>query len=96
MEFDKSLIVIVAGIMAVFMGLLVWAVVRGQGRKVATGLEAMVGQVVNVKTALSPEGMVVAEGELWRAEIDSGTAQPGEEVVIQRVDNLKLYVTKKK
>lgn len=96
MEFDKSLIVIVAVVMAVFMGLLVWAVVRGQSRKVTTGLEAMVGQVGNVKTALSPQGMVMVEGELWTAEIDSGTAQPGEEVVVQRVDNLKLYVTKKK
>jgi membrane-bound serine protease (ClpP class) len=96
MEFDRSLIVIVAVIMAVVVGLLVWATVRGQMRKVATGREGMVGEVAEVKTALKPKGMVMVEGELWTAEIDSGSAERGEEVLIQRVDNLKLYVTKKK
>ena len=54
----------------------------------------MIGQPAEVKTALKPKGMVLVEGELWTAELDSGTAQPGEEVIITRVDNLKLYVTK--
>lgn len=96
MEFDKGLIAVVALIMAVFVGLLVWAVVRGQRSKVTTGREGMVGQVAEVKTALNPKGMVLVEGELWTSEIDEGTAQPGEEVIIRRVDNLKLHVTKKK
>jgi len=48
-----------------------------------------------VKTPLAPKGMVLVEGELWTAELDSGTAKPGEELVIQKVDNLKLYVSKK-
>jgi len=41
-------------------------------------------------------GMVQVEGELWKAELDEGLAPPGEEVIIQKVDNLKLYVTRKK
>lgn len=96
MEFNEGLIAIVAIVMAIFVGLLVWAAVQGQRRHVTTGREGMIGQPAEVKTALKPKGMVLVEGELWAAEVDSGAAQPGEEVVITRVDNLKLYVTKKK
>jgi len=96
MEFDKSLIVFVAIFFAVFVALLVWAAVRGQKRKVTTGKEGMIGQVAEVKIALKPRGMVLVEGELWKAELNEGQAHPGEEVIIQKVDNLKLYVTKKK
>jgi len=96
MQFDTSLIVYVAIFMAGFVALLVWAVVRGQKRKVTTGKEGMIGQVAEVKTALKPSGMVLVEGELWKAELDEGLAHPGEEVIIQKVDNLKLYVTRKK
>jgi membrane-bound serine protease (ClpP class) len=96
MEFNEGLIVIVAIIMAIFVGVLVWAAVQGQKRRVTTGREGMIGQLAEVKTLLKPKGMVLAEGALWAAELDSGTAQPGEEVIVTRVDNLKLYVTKKK
>jgi len=95
MQFDKSLIVFVAVFMAGFVALVVWAAVRGQRRKVTTGKEGMIGQVAEVKTALQPVGMVLVEGELWKAELNEGQAQPGEEVVIQKVDNLKLFVTRK-
>ena len=96
MEFDKSLIVYVAIFFALFVGFLVWAAVRGQRRKVTTGKEGMLGQVALVKTALEPQGMVLVEGELWKAILDEGSAPVGAEVVIQKVDNLKLYVTRKK
>jgi membrane-bound serine protease (ClpP class) len=96
MEFNQGLVAIVAIVMAIFVGLLVWATVQGQRRRVTTGKEGMVGQAAEVKTVLKPRGMVLVEGELWTAELDSGTAHPGEQVVITRVDNLKLYVTKKK
>jgi len=96
MEFDKGLIVFVAIFLAGFVAVLVWAAIRGQKRKVTTGREGMIGQVAEVKAALKPRGMVMVEGELWKAELDEGHAQPGEEVIIQKVDNLKLTVTKKK
>ncbi len=96
MEFDKSLIIFVAIFLAGFVAVLVWAAVRGQKRKVTTGREGMIGQVAEVKSALKPKGMVLVEGELWTAELDEGQAQPGEEVIIQKVDNLRLFVSKKK
>jgi len=96
MQFDKILIVFVAVFLAGFVAFLVWAAVRGQKRKVTTGREGMIGQVAEVKIALNPTGMVMVEGELWKAELREGQAQPGEKVFIQKVDNLKLIVTKNK
>ncbi len=95
MQFDKSIIVYVAIFLAAFMAFLIWAVVKGQKRKVTTGKEGMIGQVALVKTALKPTGMVLVEGELWKAELDEGQAQPGDQVIIKKIDNLKLYVTRK-
>ena len=96
MEFDKSLIIYVTIFFALFVGLLVWAAVRGQKRRVTTGKEGMIDQIALVKIALEPQGMVLVEGELWKAILDEGSAPAGEEVVIKKVDNLKLYVTRKK
>jgi membrane-bound serine protease (ClpP class) len=96
MQVDPAIIITATVVIAAFIAFLVWAAVRGQKRKVETGKEGMVGQMATVKTALKPKGMVLVEGELWTAEIVDGTAHPGEEVVISKIDNLKLYVTKKK
>jgi membrane-bound serine protease (ClpP class) len=95
MQVDPVIILTTTVIFAAFIAFLVWATVRGQKRKVETGREAMVGLPATVKTSLKPKGMVLVDGELWTAEIDEGTAHPGEEVIVKKVDNLKLYVTKK-
>jgi len=55
----------------------------------------LVGKPAVVETALSPEGMVLFRGEHWKAESKEGSLEPGEQVTINRVENLKLYVTKK-
>ena len=53
------------------------------------------GKTAVVKVALDPEGMVLFKGELWTALSEKGRVKPGEEVIITRVEGLKLYVTKK-
>jgi membrane-bound serine protease (ClpP class) len=55
----------------------------------------LIGKTAAVKEALKPEGTVFLEGECWSAISESGPVKPGEEVVITKVDGLKLYVTKK-
>jgi membrane-bound ClpP family serine protease len=55
----------------------------------------MVGQKAVVKTALAPKGIVIAEGENWQAIIDKGRAEPEEEVIITKVEGLRLRVTRK-
>jgi len=87
-----TLIVIVAVVFIVFV--VIW-VVRAHQRKVTTGKEELVGKVAVAKTELNPKGMVLVDGEHWTAVIDNGRVEPEEEVIITKVDGLKLLVTKK-
>ena len=42
-----------------------------------------------------PKGTVFVQGEQWTAISEKGRVDPGQEVIITKVDGLKLYVTKK-
>jgi len=96
MEVNRFLIAGVAIIIAGFIAFMVGAVVRGQRRRVTTGAEALIGKAALAKTRLDPKGTVLVDGELWKAEMDSGKADQGEEVRITRVEGLKLFVTQRK
>jgi membrane protein implicated in regulation of membrane protease activity len=43
---------------------------------------------------MEPKGIVRIYGEQWTAILDKGKAEPGEEVLITKVEGLKLRVTK--
>ena len=47
------------------------------------------------KTALTPTGIVLVEGENWTAITVGDRIEPGEEVVVTKVEGLKLRVAKK-
>jgi membrane-bound serine protease (ClpP class) len=64
-------------------------------RQATTGREELVGKVATVKVALKPEGTVFYRGERWNAVSETGDIKAGEEVVINRVDGLTLFVTRK-
>jgi membrane-bound serine protease (ClpP class) len=70
-------------------------VVRAHHHQVSTGWEELIGKPAVVKAALAPEGLVLFRGELWKAVSEEGRMEPGEEVIINKVDSLQLYVTKK-
>jgi membrane-bound serine protease (ClpP class) len=74
--------------------IVIW-VLRTYRKQVAAGREELVGKTAIVKVALEPKGVVLVEGERWDAVIDKGRAEPEEEVIITKVDGLKLTVTKK-
>ncbi len=95
-DVDTGLIVGVAIVVAISLVLVIWAIVQGQRRKVVTGVEELIGRVAEAQTVLDPKGMVLVEGEYWQARLDSGKAEPGEEVIVTEVDGLKLVVAKKK
>ncbi len=82
-------------IVAGFFAFVVTRVIRAHHRQASTGREELVGKTAVVKVALEPEGMVFFKGERWTAVSESGRVEPGETVIINRVDSLKLYVTKK-
>ena len=72
----------------------IWGI-RAHRRKISAGREELVGKTAEVRIALEPKGVVFIEGERWTAVSETGRVEPGEEVIISRVDSLKLYVTKK-
>jgi len=93
---DPWLIAIVTIIIAALFAFVVQRVVRVHRRQAKTGREELVGKTAVVKVALDPEGTVFYKGERWTALSEQGRVEPGEEVIITKVDSLTLYVTKKK
>jgi len=94
-EVNRGLIAgVTAGITA-FAIFVVGAIIRGQRRRKATGAEGMIGKTAIAKTPLDPTGTVSTHGELWTAASEGGRVAPGEEVIITKVEELKLWVTKK-
>ncbi|HUT97396.1 MAG TPA: NfeD family protein [Dehalococcoidales bacterium] len=92
---DDWLIIIIAICGAALLALVVQLVVRAHQRKVSVGREEMVGVTAEVETVLDPKGIVLIEGERWAAISEKGRVKIGEEVIVTRVDGLKLWVVKK-
>jgi membrane-bound serine protease (ClpP class) len=92
---DKRLIAGVTVGITAFAIFVVGAIVRGQRRRKTTGAEGMIGTIAIAKTPLDPTGTVLTQGELWTAASEGGKVAPGEEVIITKVEALKLWVTKK-
>jgi membrane-bound serine protease (ClpP class) len=89
------LIVLVAVLFAAFLAFVINRIVAAHKRQAATGREELPGKTAVVRTPLEPEGKVLYDGEIWTAVLDSGRAEPKEEVTIKKFDGLKLYVSKK-
>ena len=75
--------------------LVIWLGIKAHKNKVSAGKEDLVGRTAIVETALEPKGVVQVEGERWTAFSESGNIEPESEVVITKVEGLKLRVTKK-
>ena len=94
-EVNRGLIAGVTAAITAFAIFVIGAIIRGQKRRKATGAEGMVGKLAIAKTALAPTGTVLAEGELWTATAKHDRIARGEEVVITKVEALKLWVARK-
>lgn len=74
----------IAGTVGAFMVFAMAKVVQVRRKPVEVGLHQMVGSTGVVRR----DGYVLARGELWRAEpVDGSDLVPGEEVVVERVDD---------
>jgi len=94
-EVNRGLIAGVTTATSAFCIFVIGAIVRGQRRRKATGAEGMIGKIAIAKTPLAPTGTVLSEGELWTAIAEGDKIAPGEEVIISKVEALKLWVTRK-
>jgi len=86
------IIAIICGV--AFVIFVIYAIVKGQRRKLTAGAEEMIGKIAVAQTILNPKGTVLAEGELWTAIAEGSKIEPGEEVTITKIEGLKLWVTK--
>ncbi len=94
-QVNPWLIAIVSICIAALFAFVINRVIKAHRYQATTGREELVGKTAVVKVALEPEGTVFFKGERWTAVSEKGRVEPGEEVIITKVDGLKLYVTRK-
>jgi len=94
-QVDPWLITTITICIAGLFAFVVSRVIRAHRRQASTGREELIGKTAIVKVALEPEGTVFFRGERWTAISEAGRVEPGEQVIVTKVDGLTLYVTKK-
>ena len=75
-----------------FFAFAVAKAVQSRLKPAPPGMTSMVGQVGVVRKSLEPGGLVLVNGELWRAESESGALPAGAVVVVTRQDGFQLSV----
>jgi len=89
----KGLIAGTAAGSAAFFVLAIAKVLEARRRPPVLGLEALIGQVGEVRQELNPRGMVFVSGELWSAEASEKLPQ-GTRVQVLGIDGNVLKVKK--
>ncbi len=92
---DPWLIATVTIVLAGAFAFILHRAIAAHRKQAGTGREELIGKIALVKTALNPEGTVYYRGERWNAVSESGEVKAGEQVIIDRVDGLTLFVTRK-
>ena len=93
-QVESWLIAVVIIFIIAFLAAAVYWGIRAHRHQVSAGREELIGKTAEVKVALEPKGVVFIQGERWTAVSETGQVEPGEEVIITKVDGLKLWVTK--
>ncbi|MFH1381374.1 MAG: NfeD family protein [Chloroflexota bacterium] len=93
-QVEPWLIVIVAIAAAAFIAISIIYGIRAHRHPALLSKDDFIAKTAEVKEVLNPNGTVFIEGELWAAISEGGVVQPGEKVIVTKVDNLKLWVIK--
>jgi len=88
-------IIIIVLVFLAAIVLVTWLSIKAHQNRISAGKEDLVGRTAVVDIALEPKGIVMVEGERWTALSEAGNIKPEEEVIITKVEGLKLRVTKK-
>jgi membrane-bound serine protease (ClpP class) len=88
---DRSIVFTTVFTLSALMIVVGYLVFKSQRRKPTLGLEGLVGEVGEVRAALSPVGKVFVHGEYWNAEGD-GEIPVGEKVRVTGFDGMCLKV----
>jgi membrane-bound serine protease (ClpP class) len=89
---SRSIIISATAFSAFFFLFIIGMGIQAQRQKVATGVEAMIGDTGEVMEPLQPQGTVRVQGETWNAISLAGAVEKGRKVRIKDMKNLALYV----
>ncbi len=79
-------------VIALILGLIFYAGVKAQFRRVKTGKEALIGARGIATTDLKPKGEVRVMGEFWEAAAKDTTITAGQAVEVVSMDGVYLVV----
>ena len=82
---------LIGAAMAVIFAVVVSKIVKAQLTQPKVGAEALIGKRGKVITPLNPEGMIMVEGEYWKA-MSQQPIEDGEEVEVVCAEGLMLKV----
>ena len=89
-----SITLIIICIVAFLAVTIIWGI-RAHRREILACREELIGKTAEVMTVIQPKGTVFIQGERWTVISEAGRMEPGEEVIITKVNGLKLWVSKK-
>jgi len=83
-----------AGLMCVFVLVIVGNAMRIRRMAPLVGVETMLGRPAVARSNLDPTGYVLVNGEYWSAESEDGDVREGDRVIITAIKGLKVRVRK--
>jgi len=86
--------IIAIGIAAFIAITIIWGI-RAHRQQVLAGREELIGKTAEVLSVMKPKGTVFIQGERWTATSETGRIEPGEEVIVTKINGLKMWVAKK-
>lgn len=90
-------IIVVIGMLSAFFLFIVTKGLTVQRRLATTGAEGMIGMIGRVEDVLDPKGRVFVNGEYWFASsVGETPIKPQEEVVVEKMEDGKLFVKRNK
>ena len=92
----EELIIGVAAALGALVVFIFVNVMRIRTMPAKVGMSTFVGRTVVARSALTPEGFVIMDGEIWTAEAEEGEIEPGDSVIITQIKGLRLKVRKQK
>jgi membrane-bound serine protease (ClpP class) len=93
-QISVTLVISVALLTGAFFMFAVGSGIRAQKNKIITGVEGMIGEVVEAMTDIDPVGKVFTEGSWWTARTEGEPIKKGEKVRIVAMEKLALIVKK--
>jgi membrane-bound serine protease (ClpP class) len=94
LQVSVAAIVAVTSVLVVFFAIIITAILRSRRKRPVTGREGLVGAPGIVRRELEPggSGIVLTQGELWKAVAPEGRIGVGEQVIVQSINGLVLTV----